>query len=205
MHPGVATLNLIGPHFMFGSVMSATMLLVAKSPDPVTTDTGVMMLPTATFDTHPRDLTMRFTPRDTGGTLAAANASATRAAVCSGLLILGAAGLLKGYKATCHWPVRDVLAGFGAILTDARVVHDQPHHGRGRDPGLDFELMMVGKLRDRTYVECCQIMGEYSPHSPFNTGLMHTAQTEVKAPMIQMLAEFKQKTGELAKASQASP
>ncbi len=213
MYPGMTVMDLIGPHFMFGALMGAKVLLVAKSLDPVTSDSGVTIIPTATFDTCPRDLTVLFAPGGTDGTLAAAADPETRAfvtdrgsrasyvtSVCSGSLILGAAGLLKGYKATSHWSVRDVLAGFGAIPTDARVVQDRNRiTGAGVTAGLDFGLAMVAELRDRTYAECCQLMGEYDPHPPFNAGSMKTAPAEVKGAMIQLLADFVKKAEALAK------
>ena len=212
MYPGMTVLDLIGPQSMFGALMGAKVLLVAKSLDPVTSDAGVTIIPTATFETCPHDLTVLFTPGGTDGTLAAAVDPETRAfmadrgarakyvtSVCSGSLILGAAGLLNGYKATSHWSVRDALAGFGAIPTDARVVRDRNRiTGAGVTAGLDFGLTMVAELRDRTYAECVQLMGEYDPHPPFNAGSMKTASAEVKAPMVQLLAEFVKKSEALA-------
>lgn len=212
VYPGMTAMDLIGPHFMFGGLMGAKVLLVAKSLDPVTSDAGVTIIPTATFENCPRDLTVLFTPGGTDGTLAAAADPETRAfmtdrgarakyitSVCSGSLILGAAGLLKGYKATSHWSVRHVLAGFGAIPTDARVVRDRNRiTGAGVTAGLDFGLTMVAELRGRTYAECCQLMGEYDPAPPFNAGSMKTAPAEVKAAMLQLAAEFTKKAEELA-------
>ena len=125
---------------------------------------------------------------------------------CSGSLILSAAGLLKGYKATSHWSVRHVLAWFGAILTDARVVLDRNRiTGAGVTAGLDFGLTMVAELRDRTYAECCQLMSEYDPDPPFNSGSMKTAPPEVKAPMVEMLADFVKKSEALANAKKGRP
>ena len=215
MYPGMTVLDLIGPQAMFGALMGAKVLLVAKSLDPVTSDAGVTIIPTATFETCPRDLTVLFTPGGTDGTLAAAVDPETRAfmadrgarakyvtSVCSGSLILGAAGLLKGYKATSHWSVRDALAGFGAIPTDARVVCDRNRiTGAGVTAGLDFGLTMVAELRDRTYAECVQLMGEYDPDPPFNAGSMKTASAEVRIPMVEMLAGFTKKAEELASAT----
>ena len=212
IYPGMTALDLIGPHFMFGSLMGAKIHLVAKSLAPVTSDTGVTITPTATFRTCPRDLTVPFTPGGTDGTLATAADPETRAfmadrgarakyvtSVCSGSLILGAAGLLQGYKATSHWSVRDVLAGFGAIPTDARVVRDRNRiTGAGVTAGLDFGLTMVAELRDRIYAECCQLMGEYDPDPPFYAGSMKTAPAEVKASMVELLADFRKKAEELA-------
>jgi putative intracellular protease/amidase len=189
MYPGMTVMDLMGPHCFLGALMGAKVFLVAKSLDPVTSDTGVTITPTATFKTCPRDLTVLFTPGGTDGTLAAAVDPETRAfmadrgarakyvtSVCSGSLILGAVGLLKGYKATSHWSVRHVLAGFGAIPTDARVVRDRNRiTGAGVTAGLDFGLTMVAELRDRTYAECCQLMSEYDPDPPFSAGSMKTA------------------------------
>lgn len=214
LYPGMTAMDLIGPHCMFGSLMGATVLLVAKSLDPVTSDAGVTIVPTATFETCPRDLTVLFAPGGTDGTLAAAADAETRAfmadrgerakyvtSVCSGSLILGAAGLLKGYKATSHWSVRHVLAGFGAIPTDARVVRDRNRiTGAGVTAGLDFGLMMVAALRDRIYAECAQLVSEYDPRPPFHAGSMKTAPAEVKTAMVQLLADFTRKAEELAAA-----
>ena len=212
MYPGMTVMDLIGPHSMFGSMMGARIHLVAKSLEPVTSDAGVTIIPTATFDTCPRDLTVLFTPGGGEPTLAAAADHETLAfmadrgarakyvtSVCSGSLILGAAGLLRGYKATSHWSVRDVLASFGAIPTDARVVRDRNRiTGAGVTAGLDFGLTMVAELRDRTYAECCQLMSEYDPQPPFNAGSLKTAPTEARVPMVQMLAAFKAKAEALA-------
>jgi putative intracellular protease/amidase len=212
MYPGMTVMDLIGPQSMFGALMGAKIFLVAKSLDPVTSDAGVTITPNATFDTCPRDLTVLFTPGGTDGTLAAAVDPETRAfmadrgarakyvtSVCSGSLILGAAGLLRGYKATSHWSVRHVLAGFGAIPTDARVVRDRNRvTGAGVTAGLDFGLTMVAELRDRTYAECCQLMSEYDPEPPFNAGSTKTAPADVKASMALMLADFVKKSEALA-------
>ena len=110
-----------------------------------------------------------------------------------------AAELLKGYKATSHWSVRHVLAGFGARPIDDRVVRDGNRIlGAGVTGGLDFGLTMVAELRDRTYAECCQLMSEYDPDPPFNAGSMKTAPPEVKAPMVQLPTDFVKKSEALA-------
>jgi cyclohexyl-isocyanide hydratase len=209
--PQMTILDLIGPHFMFSSLMDAKVHLVAKSLDPVTSDSGVTILPTATFDTCPRELTVLFAPGGTDGMLAAAKDPQTRAfmadrgsrakyvtSVCSGSIILGAAGLLKGYKATSHWACRDALAHFGAIPTDARVVRDRNRiTGAGVTAGIDFGLTMVAELRDRNYAECIQLLSEYSPDPPFNSGSMKTASPQVRHTMVEMLAPFTKQAHEL--------
>ena len=215
MYPGMTVMDLIGPQCMFGSMMGAKIDLVAKTLDPVTSDAGVTIIPTATFESCPRDLTVLFAPGGTDGTLAAAADPETLAfmadrgarakyitSVCSGSLILGAAGLLKGYKATSHWAVRDVLAEYGAIPTEARVVRDRNRvTGAGVTAGLDFGLSMVAELRDQTYAECCQLVSEYDPDPPFNAGSLRTAPEGVKTAMIQLLADFTSKAKALAHAT----
>ncbi len=215
VYPGMTVMDLIGPHCMFGSLMGAKIHIVAKSLDPVTSDAGLTVVPDATFDTCPADLTVLFAPGGTDGTLAAASDAQTlgfmadrgkRAkyvtSVCSGSLILGAAGLLKGYKATSHWSCREALAGFGAIPTEARVVRDRNRiTGAGVTAGLDFGLTMVAELRDRTYAECSQLMSEYDPDPPFNAGSMKTAPAPVKQAMIELVADFSKKAQALADAT----
>lgn len=204
MYPGMTVIDLIGPQSMFGALMGAKIHLVAKTLDPVTSDAGVTIVPTATFDTCPRDLTVLFTPGGTDGTLAAASDPVTLAfmrdrgkrakyvtSVCSGSLILGAAGLLAGYKATSHWSVRHVLAKYGAIPTEARVVRDRNRvTGAGGTAGLDFGLMMLAELRDRTYAECTQLVSEYDPEPPFNAGSLKSASPAVAKAMKELLAGF---------------
>ncbi|MEQ0777814.1 DJ-1/PfpI family protein [Paraburkholderia tropica] len=218
IYPGMTVMDLIGPHCMFGSLMGAKIHLVSKTPDPVTSDAGVTIVPTATFETCPRDLTVLFTPGGTDGTLAAATDPATltfmadrgaRAnyvtSVCSGSLILGAAGLLKGYKATSHWSCRDALAGFGAIPTDARVVRDRNRvTGAGVTAGLDFGLMMIAELRSRFYAECTQLVSEYDPQPPFHAGSMKTAPEKVKADMIELLSGFSKQATQLSSTTKQS-
>ncbi|MDD1954320.1 DJ-1/PfpI family protein [Pseudomonas sp. 8209] len=215
VYPGMTVMDLIGPHCMFGALMGAKIHIVAKSLEPVTSDAGLTVVPNATFETCPRDLTVLFAPGGTDGTLAAASDPATLAffadrgarakyitSVCSGSLILGAAGLLKGYKATSHWSCREVLSRFGAIPTEARVVRDRNRiTGAGVTAGLDFGLAMVAELRDQTYAECTQLMSEYDPEPPFNAGSMKTAPAGVKAAMIDLVADFSRKAAALAAAS----
>ncbi|TEA77743.1 DJ-1/PfpI family protein [Allopusillimonas ginsengisoli] len=215
IYPGMTIMDLIGPQSMFASLMGAKIYLVAKSLDPVTSDADVTILPTATFDTCPRDLTVLFTPGGTDGTLAAASDPDTLAfmadrgarakyitSVCSGSLVLGAAGLLDGYKATSHWSCRDALSGFGAIPIDARVVRDRNRFtGAGVTAGLDFALAMVAELRSRFYAECTQLMAEYDPQPPFNAGSVKTAPAKVVADMTHLLEDFTTKVDELVAAT----
>ena len=217
VYPNMTALDLIGPQYMFAVLAGAKVHLVAKTREPVTTDTGVIITPTATFAETPKDLTVLFAPggsqgRDRGifDTIQDAETRAFMAdrgsrakyvtSVCTGALILGAAGLLKGYKATSHWAVRDALADFGAIPTDARVVRDRNRiTGAGVTAGLDFGLAMVAELRDATYAQSVQLLCEYDPHPPFDAGSIHTAPANVQAIMQDMLSPFQARLQAVAK------
>jgi cyclohexyl-isocyanide hydratase len=213
VYPKMTALDLIGPQYMFASLMGAKVHLVAKTREPVVSDTGVTITPTTTFAETPRDLTVLFAPGGTQGTLDALQDAETRAfmadrgsrakfvtSVCTGSLILGAAGLLKGYKATSHWAARDALTDFGAIPTDERVVIDRNRiTGAGVTAGLDFGLTMAAQLRDAEYAQGLQLLCEYDPHPPYNSGSIHTAPPQVRAMMEGMLSPFRDQVHAAAK------
>jgi putative intracellular protease/amidase len=96
--------------------------------------------------------------------------------VCSGSLILGAAGLLTGRRAACHWAWRDLLPVFGAIPDDARIVRDgNILSGGGVTAGIDFVLVLIAELRGQRVAEMVQLGLEYAPQPPFNSGRPDTA------------------------------
>lgn len=114
--------------------------------------------------------------------------------VCTGSLILGAAGFLKGKRAACHWAWRDLLEPFGAIVSDARVERDgNVLTGGGVTAGIDFALVLLEELAGRDYAEATQLGLEYAPAPPFNAGRPELARPEVlalvKARMAAMMDE----------------
>src|SRR6202040_4126177 len=135
LYPGLTLLDLIGPQTVFS--WFANIHLVWKTKDLVYSDTGIGIQPTCTFETCPRELDILFVPGGFGQNQLMNDAEvlaflADRApkskyvtSVCSGSLLLGAAGLLKGYKATSHWSARDALRMYGAEPVEARVVVDR--------------------------------------------------------------------------------
>jgi transcriptional regulator GlxA family with amidase domain len=111
--------------------------------------------------------------------------------VCTGSLLLGAATLLDGYRATSHWVTKDLLSVFGAIPTDGRVVTDRNRiTGGGVTAGIDFGLTLVGILRDRKYAEGVQLIAEYAPEVPYDSGTPKQAPEDVKAMVQRMFADF---------------
>ncbi|HTU09748.1 MAG TPA: DJ-1/PfpI family protein [Allosphingosinicella sp.] len=203
-YPGMTVLDLIGPQYMFAALMGATVQLVGKTRAPITSDTNVTITPDATFADVPRDLTVLFVPGGTTGTLAAMRDDETRnfvadrgararyvTSVCTGALVLGAAGLLRGHRATTHWAALETLADMGATPVSERVVRDRNRvTGAGVTAGLDFGLTMVAELRDPLYAQGVQLGCEYDPAPPFNAGSTRTAPAEVQAIMQSMYASF---------------
>ena len=102
--------------------------------------------------------------------------------VCTGSLALGAAGLLKGYRAATHWSAMEMLAQFGATPTKTRVCVDRNRiTGGGVTAGIDFALTLVSIMVNRTTAEAIQLQMEYNPAPPFNAGSPDTAPAEVLA------------------------
>jgi putative intracellular protease/amidase len=101
--------------------------------------------------------------------------------VCSGSLVLGAAGLLTGLKATSHWSVIDVLESFGAIYTAQRVVfQNKIVTAAGVSAGIDMALHLAERIAGQTHAEAIQLMIEYDPQPPFHAGSLAKAQQAVR-------------------------
>src|SRR5580704_2123405 len=109
--------------------------------------------------------------------------------VCTGSLVLGAAGLLKGYRAATHWTAVDFLSEFGAIPAKTRVCVDRNRvTGGGVTAGIDFALTLVSIMVDRRTAEAIQLRLEYNPAAPFNSGSPDTAPAEILALMKERIA-----------------
>ena len=200
LYPGFTALDLVGPHHMFTSLWGATVHLVAATKEPVRGQNGITFLPSMTLDETPADLDILFVPGGDVGTLRAmqdpkliawvadrARRAKLVASVCTGSMILGQAGLLRGKRATSHWATHALLKDFGAIPVDRRVVWDgKLVTGAGVSAGLDLGLAVVAKLRDKTYAQGVQLMAEYAPQPPLNAGTPKTAPPAVHQMMDSM-------------------
>ncbi|MBL9090563.1 MAG: DJ-1/PfpI family protein [Planctomycetaceae bacterium] len=218
MYPKFTALDLFGPHHIFISMAGAKVLLVAKTPDPVATDTGVKIQPTTTFADCPEKLSILFVPGGTTGTLEAALDKDTRefvadrgekaewvTSVCTGSLILGAAGLLEGYQATSHWMTRDSLKEFGAVPVNRRVVVDRNRvTGAGVTSGLDFALQLLKDIRGKDYAETVQLFSEYDPRPPLDCGTPEKAPKEMLKLLEDMFAPFGKQVTEMAREVRAA-
>jgi cyclohexyl-isocyanide hydratase len=203
-YPKFTALDLVGPHYMLGNLMGASTYVVSKTLDPVQSDMGLKIVPDQTLASCPKDIDIICVPGGAEGTLAAMEDADTLAflkdigsrakyvtSVCTGSLVLAAAGLLTGYKATSHWAARDVLKDFGAEPVDKRVVIDRNRvTGAGVTAGVDFGLTLVSMLRDPQYAQSVQLLAEYAPEPPFQSGTLATAPKDVADTMAAMFAPF---------------
>ncbi|MFC6790817.1 DJ-1/PfpI family protein [Methylobacterium komagatae] len=184
LYPGMTALDLVGPQELLAGLSAGSLTLVAETKGPIESDTGLGLIATASFAECPRDLDVLFVPGGDGTpkqmrhapTLAFLRDRASRAryvtSVCTGSLILGAAGLLDGYRATSHWCVRDsVLPLLGAIPVADRIVTDRNRiTAAGISAGLDFALALAARLRGDEYARTAQLVAEYAPQPPFDAG-----------------------------------
>jgi cyclohexyl-isocyanide hydratase len=191
--PKVTQLDLTGPVQVFSSVPGVTLHLAWKRIEPVVSDSVLVLTPTVTFAGCPQ-LDVVCVPGGAGvddlvndeEVLDFLCRQAARAkyvtSVCTGSLVLGAAGLLRGYRAATHWTAMDCLAAFGAIPERTRVSVDRNRiTGGGVTAGIDFALTLVSQLIDRTTAEAVQLGIEYNPAPPFNAGSPDTAPDHVVA------------------------
>jgi len=202
LYPGLSALDLIGPHPFFAELSNSQVHLLWKDKDPVASSLGYSIVPTTSLRDCPRDLDVVFVPGGTSGTFAMMNDDeilsfladrSSRArfvtSVCTGSLILGAAGLLKGYQATSHWRFRDLLPMFGATPVEERVVTDRNRiTGGGVTAGIDFGLVLASRLRGRQAAEVLQLYNEYDPHPPFAAGTPAVAPLATKDAAYSALA-----------------
>lgn len=204
LYPDFTLLDLTGPQAVLGHMNGKTHLLW-KTLDTVVSDSGVGIQPTATLADCPEDLDILFVPGGFGTARAMEDPEilrflANRAAraryvtsVCSGSLLLGAAGLLQGYKATTHWAVHEFLPMFGAEAVHARVVVDRNRiSGGGVTAGIDFGLVLLAKLRGDDAAKRTQLMLEYDPQPPFDSGTPKTAEPHIVNQIMGVLEPMNQ-------------
>lgn len=191
--PKVQQLDLTGPYDVFASLPGVTVHLVWKNLDPLLSSTGLGLIPTQTFDSCP-DLDVICVPGGVGidalledaETLAFIKHQAKNAqyvtSVCTGALVLGAAGLLEGRRATTHWASHSLLEKFGAIPVKDRVVRDgNLMTGGGVTAGIDFALTLISEIFDAGTAQAVQLQIEYAPAPPFNAGRPDTAPAHILA------------------------
>lgn len=182
VYPDVTQLDLTGPAQFLSRLGNHKLDLVWKSKELVPTDCGFALLPTATFD-EVREADILCVPGGFGcidvmednealdWVRSVGSGAEWVTSVCTGSLILGAAGLLQGYRAACHWDWRDQLKLFGADPVAERVVFDRNRvTGGGVTAGIDFGLALTAAIRGESHARAVQLGLEYDPAPPFDSG-----------------------------------
>ena len=214
--PNVQQLDLTGPYEVFASWPEARVRLVWKDLAPIVSATGLRLAPDATFDdcgqfdvlcvpggvgVNPLladQIVLEFLRRQARGARFVTS-------VCTGALVLGAAGLLRGKHATTHWASHDLLAAFGAIPTEGRVVRDGAlMTGGGVTAGIDFALTLVAELAGAAAAQAIQLNLEYAPEPPFDAGGPSSAPAEVVAAVRARGAKVRAEREALIRASAAA-
>src|SRR6201985_998417 len=206
--PKVTQLDLTGPLQVFAGVPGAKLHLIWKRIEPVASDSVLVLTPTMTFADCPQ-LDVICVPGGAGAddllndeeVLSFLRKQAEGAkfvtSVCTGSLVLGAAGLLRGYRAATHWSAMDQLAAFGATTTQTPVcVYRNRITGGGVTAGIDCALTLVSIMVDRPTAEAIQLRLEYNPAPPFNSGSPDVAPSEIVALARQRGAANQQRRSE---------
>jgi cyclohexyl-isocyanide hydratase len=192
LYPRVTQLDFTGPYEVFARLPGARPILASATGDPI--EAGGI-----TFS-HVRSLAdidrcaLLCVPGGFGTVEAMEDSGYLRqirrlagqaryvTSVCTGSLLLGAAGLLQGKRAACHWAWRDLLPVFGAVPDPARVVRDgNVITGGGVTAGIDMALTVIGEIAGVDFAEAVQLAIEYAPAPPFDAGRPERARPEIVA------------------------
>lgn len=200
LFPDLTQLDLTGPAEVFGRLPACEVVFLWKSLDPVRSDGGLSLLPTATF-AEPGALDVICVPGGPGQVALMDDAETLDflrrvapgcrfvTSVCTGSLVLAAAGLLAGYRATCHWASLDQLALLGVEPVAERVVRDRDRiTGAGVTSGIDFALTLAAELAGEAAAQRIQLQLEYDPAPPYAAGSPRTAPAELVAQMREVMA-----------------
>ncbi|MBR0896763.1 DJ-1/PfpI family protein [Bradyrhizobium tropiciagri] len=204
LYPDFTTIDLVGPLSPWSHIPGVELEFVAANKGPMATDSRLSVLATHSLDSFTPNPDVIFVPgagRPTFDAMqndafldAIARAGAQAkwiTSVCTGSLILGAAGLLEGYRAACHWYARPYLEKFGAIPDDRRVVIDRNRaSGGGVTAGIDFGLRMAAEWVGEDTARLIELIMEYAPEPPFNTGRPELVDAQTLSIAKQMAAQI---------------
>jgi cyclohexyl-isocyanide hydratase len=216
LYPRMTQLDLTGPFEVLTRFKELSLHLVAKSADPIIDSGGFRLLPTTTFADCPK-ADILFVPGGPGQislmedmeflSFLRRQASDARyvTSVCTGSLLLAAAGLLTGYRATCHWLSLEQLAYFGVVPVAERVVIDRNRiTGAGVSSGIDFALTLAAELFGDERAKRAQLAMEYDPKPPFSGGTAATSDPDLVASVRAESAEFQEQRVEVARRAAAA-
>lgn len=197
--PGMTSLDIIGPQQVLSPLPGVDTYRIWKTLDPVKTDDGMVVLPDTTFNNCPHldiicigggigQAAVEDDPELLGFLRRQGSTAKYVTSVCGGSIFLAKAGLLEGYRAASHWAGRPQLAALGVDFSTERVVVDRNRiTGGGVTAGIDFGLTIVSILYGEEIAKIIQLLLEYNPAPPFDTGSPEKAGAElVKKAMLFM-------------------
>jgi cyclohexyl-isocyanide hydratase len=193
LYPGLTQLDFTGPHTIFSRLPGTRVVVASRDGGEIESDGGLRFAGTIALAGIER-CDLLFLPGGMAATEIINDLSFMRevtrlagsaryvTSVCTGSLILGAVGLLRGKRAACHWAWRDLLPLFGATPDPARVVRDGDIiTGGGVTAGIDFALTVAAELAGAEFAQAVQLGIEYAPAPPFDAGRPETAPPRVLA------------------------
>jgi cyclohexyl-isocyanide hydratase len=193
LYPGLTQLDFTGPHTVFARLPNVEVIVASAAGGAIPSDGGLVFAGTKRLADIPR-CDLLFVPGGVAATEAAldeafmlefrrlADSARYVTSVCTGSLILGAAGLLKGRRAACHWAWRHMLPLFGAVPDDGRVVRDgNIITGGGVTAGIDFAFKVAAEIAGEKTAQAIQLGIEYAPAPPFDAGRPELAPPDVLA------------------------
>jgi len=209
--PKLTQLDMTGPYEVLARMPNTTVHLIAKTLDPIVTDRGMRIMPNMTYTDCPQldvvmvpggpgqqdlmedEVVLDFLRRQAKG-------AKYMTSVCTGSLVLGAAGLLKGKRATSHWAALEHLKRLGAIPVSEKVVVDgNVVTGAGVTSGIDFALKFASILEGEAAAREIQLQIEYDPAPPFDAGSPAKAAPETVAAVRKRIAKLNEERREMAK------
>jgi cyclohexyl-isocyanide hydratase len=214
--PKITQLDLTGPHEVFTRVRGVEAVTVWKNRESLRSASGLMLVPDRTYaECTSADLLC--VPGGPGHidllhdaeTLDWLRQIAAHArfvtSVCTGAIVLGAAGLLRGYRATTHWGSMETLPILGAIPVNERVVWDRNRvTGGGVTAGIDFALQILAHVWGERAAQLAQLSMEYDPAPPFNAGSPASAPADMVERMRDLMHDYRQKSADAARQAAAA-
>lgn len=215
-YPNMTQLDLTGPFEVFTRFKELKVDIVWKTLDPVRDNSGLMIVPSATFETCAQ-ADILFVPggpgqvalMTDGDTLSFLQRQSQNAryitSVCTGSLVLAAAGLLTGYRATCHWMSLPQLAHFGVEPVEQRVVIDRNRvTGAGVTSGIDFALTLTAQIFGEERARLAQLSMEYDPQPPFDGGSLASSDPALVEQLRDLGADFTKLRDDVARKAAAA-
>jgi len=209
--PEMTQLDFTGPYEVFAQLPGCSVKVIAKSLEPVAAKGGLRFLPDTTLESSP-PLDLVFVPGGPGTGALLEDREVLEflrrqskdaryvTSVCTGALVLGAAGLLKGYEATTHWLSLELLSEFGVTPLPDRVVTDRNRiTGGGVTAGIDFALAVAAEIAGVDKAKSIQLLIEYNPAPPFLCGHPDTADAGIVGNVRGAMAPLQEKRLELAR------